>query len=206
MSCYIFCSETFCCLSLTYINEWASTRKTHIIQYVIYHDPLVRTSPRFHNNSDISVTIQPPSSVKPHFTLLHISYMLHCTLYVNACKPSKNQRRLWNGHGNQWCKGHASVWILPQLAVFCPLRSQYFALNYFLPMTKQRDLAHGPVQCIPEQIINLITENVYLWITVKQDYTSGYLKLIHCENRQLCKFIRSVIKFVQFFFDFIHLR
>ena len=40
-----------------------STNLLSTLPAIYIHDPLVRTSPHFHINSDVSVTIQPPSSV-----------------------------------------------------------------------------------------------------------------------------------------------
>ena len=58
-------------LILNCINQqWSSIPSPFSIVcstiHLFCHDPLVRTSPRFHNNSGVSVTIQPPSSVNSH--------------------------------------------------------------------------------------------------------------------------------------------
>ena len=59
------------CLILNCINQqWSSIPSPFSIVcstiHLFCHDPLVCTSPRFHNNSGVSVTIQPPSSVNAH--------------------------------------------------------------------------------------------------------------------------------------------
>ena len=75
------------CLILNCSNQqWSSIPSPFSIVcstiHLFCHDPLVCTIPRFHNNSGVSVTIQPPSSVNSHIVgvFLRLNTQEQCLL------------------------------------------------------------------------------------------------------------------------------
>ena len=75
------------------VTEGEHHLKIYLAEYPVLHeadfhyDHLVHTSPQFHKNSEVSVIIQPPSSVFP--------YTVHVTSYLNFSTeirslPSRN--------------------------------------------------------------------------------------------------------------------
>ena len=75
--------SVICCLRLVYAHD------LHLIYgfswFPSFHDhPLVDTSPGLHNNSDVLVTVQPPSSVNQFLslTVLAIALLHPCTVFL----------------------------------------------------------------------------------------------------------------------------